>query len=181
MRKIALFILLFIPAAARGQGVASPAQVALTTVNGTSRPMPLATITVCGANAAGIPCAPALASSIYANSTLTSPFTGLADANGNYQFFALPGQYTVTVTGSGSSGFSYQVTLAAVVSAGQLTMTGGLVTHTFNTPYIVAPICTATSASTTNGVEIDAVTTTSVSMNGNAGDVVNWHCTPASN
>jgi hypothetical protein len=135
MRKLPLlFALLLLPEIAAAQGVASPPQVALNTLNGVTRPIPNATITVCAANASGIPCAPVLVNQVWANSALNVAFPGgnpfTSDANGNYQFFATAGQYTVTVTASGYAGYSSQVSLGCVPLAtcnvGTLNATGGI-------------------------------------------------------
>jgi hypothetical protein len=184
MRKLLLFAALLVPAIAAGQGVASPPNVALQTVNGVTRPIPNATITVCAANASGIPCATALVGQIWANSALTSTFPGgnpfTSDANGNYQFFGLPGQYTVTVTASGYSGYSYQVTLAPAPAAGTITLSGGAGSHTFVTAYTAAPVCTATDTTGANAVKVTS-TTAAVSISGTGTDSVAWICTPANN
>jgi hypothetical protein len=188
MRKIlALPFLIAIAFCAQAQGVGSPVNVALQTVNGLTRPIPNATITVCAANTGGIACSPALPSGIFSSSTLSgasalaNPFT--SDANGNYQFFALPGQYTVTVTSSASpgfAGFSYQVTLSPVTSYGSITMAGGTGSHTFATAYTVIPVCTATDATAANAVKVTA-TLTAVTVTGTGTDVVNWSCQNAVN
>lgn len=104
------FFLLF-PVLALAQGVFVPPQTALKAVNGITTPIAGATITVCGPGASGLPCAPALVNSIFKDAALTqtlaNPFP--ADANGNYQFAIAAGNYTVTVTALGYSGYSYQV------------------------------------------------------------------------
>lgn len=130
MRKLLLALALLVPSLAFGQGLFSPQQTAFTTVNGTTRPLPFASITVCAANASGIPCAPAIINTIFSNSALTqglaNPF--FADANGNYQFAAAPGAYTVTVSATGFTGQSYQVTLglggSPFVFTGAVNVTG---------------------------------------------------------
>ena len=108
-----LFCCLFFPSLAFGQGIFASPQTALKTVNGQVVPFAGATITVCGANASGLPCSPALTNTIFRDAALTQPLTNpfFADSNGNYQFAAAPTQYTVTVTGSGFSGYSYQLSL----------------------------------------------------------------------
>lgn len=109
-----------------GQGACIPPNLALQTINGTTRPLANATITVCAANTSGIPCSPALPSGLYKDPALTqslsNPFT--ADANGNYNFCAAPAQYTVTISASGYSGYSYQVSGPGGSAAGTFTNTG---------------------------------------------------------
>jgi hypothetical protein len=117
MRKlsIALFVAvvswLALSPLAWSQGVIVPTQTALKTVNGLTQPIANATITVCAANASGIPCSPALVNAVFTDRTLLQPLGNpfSADANGNYTFAIAPGSYTVTVTASGYAGFSYQV------------------------------------------------------------------------
>lgn len=186
MKKLlALPFLTAIAFLAQAQGVASPMQTALGTINGNTRPIANAIVTVCAANASGIPCAPVLVNgtTIFANSQLNTAFAGQADANGNYQFFALPGQYTVCVTSSsvpGFSGFCYQATLSPVTAFGAITLAGGTGSHTFTTAYTVAPICTATDTTAANAVKVTA-STTAVTVTGTGTDVVNWACQNSAN
>jgi hypothetical protein len=97
------------------QGVFISPQTAFKTVNGVTSPIANATITVCAASASGIPCSPALVNTIFKDAALTQPLSNpfTTDANGNYQFAAAPGIYTVTVTATGFAGYSYQSTLAS--------------------------------------------------------------------
>jgi hypothetical protein len=118
MRKLLLFLLLaFAPVSLCAQGVFIPPQTALKNINGIVMPIANATVTVCAAGASGIPCSPALVGAIFSNAALSNalsnPFT--SDPYGNYQFAANPSTYatvTVTVTASGYTGQSYQVSLA---------------------------------------------------------------------
>lgn len=110
---LAMFAGLFVCAgAAFGQGVAIPAQVALQTVNGITRPAAGATITVCANGASGTPCSPALVGKTFKDVLLSVPLSNpfTADSNGNYTFAIAPGVYTVTVSGVGFSGYSYIIT-----------------------------------------------------------------------
>jgi len=121
MKKLLLLLILAgAPASLFAQGVFSPPQTAFKNINGIVMPIANATITVCAANAGGIPCSPALVSTIFKDSALTqalaNPFT--ADANGNYQFAAAAATYTVTVTAAGFAGNSYQVSLGSSSSGG---------------------------------------------------------------
>lgn len=108
-----LLALLLAPASSLAQGVFSPPQTALKTINGLLMPIANATITVCAANAGGMPCTPPLLSTIFKDSALSQPLSNpfTADANGNYQFAAAAATYTVTVTAAGFAGYSYQVSL----------------------------------------------------------------------
>lgn len=114
IRKIVL-CLFFLSPLAFAQGVFSPVQTALKSVNGQTMPFPGATITVCGPNASGIPCSPVLTSTLFQDSALSEPLSNpfFAGANGNYQFAAVAAQYTVTVTGAGFNGYSYQASLSS--------------------------------------------------------------------
>jgi hypothetical protein len=108
-----LAVVCLISVSAFGQG-SYIHDTALKVVNGVMAPIPSATITVCPAAAAGIPCTPA-GTLIYSNLALTQPLLNPfpADSFGNYQFAIAAGTYTVTVTASGFTGFSYQVSTPA--------------------------------------------------------------------
>lgn len=112
MRKFILLLILLIIASTQcyAQGV-SHTNIALYNAAGFAKPVPSAVITVCTANDTAVPCINIV--SLFTNFALTTvlsnPFN--ADANGNYSFFVAPGNYTVTVTGVGITGFSYQVSL----------------------------------------------------------------------
>src|SRR6267154_1959530 len=83
-KVLTLLGLLFWAQTALAQGVVVSPQTALKTVNGTTSPIPGATITVCAANTSGLPCSPALAGVTFKDAALgvplANPFT--ADANG---------------------------------------------------------------------------------------------------
>lgn len=116
MRKILIvFFCVLAASLSFAQGAFIPPQSAFKVVNGMTAPISDATITVCGPNASGIPCSPALVGDIFADQALTEPLSNpfLSDAYGNYQFAAAAGTYTVTVTSLGFQGNSYQVTLLA--------------------------------------------------------------------
>ena len=124
MRKILFFLLssVLLPALAFGQGAFIPPQTAFRIVNGVTSPIANATITVCAANAGGIPCSPALVNAVFKDAALTqprsNPFT--ADGVGNYQFAAASGTYTVTVTAFGFSGYSYQISVGSTGAGGNI-------------------------------------------------------------
>lgn len=126
---LVLLALLFLPASSFAQGVVIQPKIALGTINGVTKPISNPTITVCAANASGLPCSPALASTVFKDQALTqsqtNPFTG--DANGNYNFAIAAGTYTVTETAAGFTGYSYQLTVTCPL-AGACTFTG---TRTF--------------------------------------------------
>jgi hypothetical protein len=110
--KIAFFFLVS-TSLAFAQGVFSPAEVALKVVNGYTTPIANATITVCAANTGGIPCSLPLSGTIFYDLGLTQPLSNpfTSDAFGNYQFAAVAGTYTVTVSATGYVGNSYQLSL----------------------------------------------------------------------
>lgn len=87
--------------------------MALNTVNGVTRPLAGATITVCAARTGGLPCSPALVNAVFSNAALTQPLSNpfFADGSGNYRFAVGQGTYTVTVTAKGFSGYSYQISV----------------------------------------------------------------------
>lgn len=113
IRKLLALAFLCCSSLAFGQGAMSAPQVALKTVNGTTSPLANATITVCAALTGGIPCSPALTSTIFKDVALTQPLANpfTTDSSGNYQFAAAANTYTVTVTASGFNGYSYQLTI----------------------------------------------------------------------
>lgn len=135
LAKLSL-IFLFVSSLAWGQatGAFVPLQTAFKVVNGQTSPVANATITVCAANTAGIPCSPALVGVIFKDAALTQPLANpfTADSVGNYQFAAAAGTYTVTVTASGFAGTSYQAstgsngsgsgTVNSVISGGGLAL-----------------------------------------------------------
>ncbi len=108
--------LLLAAVSAFGQGAFIPPQTAFRVVNGLTSPIANATITVCGAAASGIPCAPVTVS-IFSDVALTQPLSNpfTADSSGNYQFAVALGTYTVTVTSAGFNGYSYQVSVGGAV------------------------------------------------------------------
>src|SRR5947208_10614383 len=66
-----------------------------------------ALITVCTSAGTGTPCTPKVAN-IFSDEALTTPITGTggagttnSDANGNYGFYIAPGDYVLTITGTG--------------------------------------------------------------------------------
>lgn len=79
-----------------------------------AKPLSGATITVCTSSGAGVPCtplAPLCASSSDTSCTQPNPFT--TDSNGNYGFWAKPGTYFYSITGTGITGLSGYITLAS--------------------------------------------------------------------
>lgn len=111
MKKI-LLILILLPSLSYAQGV-SHTNIALYNSNGNARIVPSAVITVCAANNTSIPCSAPLASTLFKDFLLSVPITNPfnADFNGNYTFMAAPGNYTVTMTGVGITGSTYQLSL----------------------------------------------------------------------
>lgn len=118
MKKLLLLFVVSCASLGFGQGVIVAPQTAFKVVNGLTSPIANATITVCAANASGIPCSPALATSIFKDAALTIPLSNpfFSDSTGNYQFAIAPGNYTITVTNSGFNGQSYQMTVATPIS-----------------------------------------------------------------
>lgn len=119
MKKTFVFLffclLVFAPADLFGQGVMVPPQSAFKVVNGVTTPIANATITVCAALTGGIPCSPPLVSAIFKDAALTQPLSNpfTTDSAGNYQFAIAPGNYTVTQTALGFTGYSYQITASS--------------------------------------------------------------------
>lgn len=124
MKLLKVFVFSVVVAAmcgsAFGQGVFSPPQTAFKIVNGLTTPIAGATVTVCAGSTGGFPCSPPLASALFKDAALTVPLSNpfFADAFGNYQFAIAPGTYTVTVTATGFTGQSYQVSLSSGSSSG---------------------------------------------------------------
>jgi len=65
-------------------------------------------------------------------------------------------------------------------SAGTVTLVSGAGSHTFTTPYVATPVCVAADTTATNAVKVTQ-STTAVTLAGTGTDVINWHCSPASN
>jgi hypothetical protein len=110
-----LLILLSFASRASAQGVAYH-DIAFYNSNGNVRVVASALITVCASGwTSPPPCAPALGGTLFSNFALTNsisnPFN--ADANGNFNFIAVQGNYTVCITGAGVNGTCNQVTLSS--------------------------------------------------------------------
>lgn len=118
MKKLAIFLVLF-PVLTFGQGAMAPSKSVLSVVNGVTRPIANATVTVCAALSSGIPCSPPLSNAIFSNTALTVPLSNpfTSDENGNYQFAIATGNYTVTESASGYAGYSYQVSIGGCATA----------------------------------------------------------------
>lgn len=122
-------ILLAVSGSAFGQGAYVPARAVNSNINGVLHGIQ-ATITVCAANTAGIPCAPPLAGVLFKDQALTQPLANptTTDGNGNYPTMALAaGNYTITETATGFTGFSYQITITCGTggcTAASLTVSG---------------------------------------------------------
>ncbi len=121
MKKYLLLFSLLLPTVAFGQGarVDNPGGPAQRVVQGFVAPIPGATITVCTSAGTGTPCTPVVPTSpvtLCTDSGCTvaaaNPF--LADANGNFGFWALPGSYKVSITATGVTGQLLSVTLPCV-------------------------------------------------------------------
>lgn len=121
LRRISCLILFLAPLAF-GQGARYDNIAIKTRADGALVPV-TATITVCTAAGSGAPCTPT--ATIYSNqalsSTTSNPFT--TDSVGNYGFWAAPGTYFISLTGSGlASPQTFTVTLpAGITSAGSTT------------------------------------------------------------
>lgn len=113
-----LSFLLLLSSVAFGQGLIVAPKTVLSVVNGITRPVANATVTVCAVNTSGIPCSPVLVGAVFKDAGLTQPLSNpfTTDANGNYQFAIAGGTYTVTETGVGFAGYSYQLTVGLGIS-----------------------------------------------------------------
>lgn len=65
-------------------------------------------------------------------------------------------------------------------SAGTITLSSGLGSHTFTAAYGSTPICTATDQTNADAVKI-TTSTTSIGVTGNGSDIIAWQCTAANN
>ena len=148
MKRLIPFLLFAAPLF--GQGTYIPARTVNSSIGGVLRPVQ-ATITVCAAGAAGVPCAPPLAGVLFKDSALTQPLSNptTTDANGNYPQMALAGgNYTITESAVGFTGFYYQITISCspgpctvtsltttgnVIVGGNLSVVGSLNPATINT------------------------------------------------
>lgn len=120
------FLLLF-ASPLYGQGMRYDNFVLKPLAAGGVTPVSGALITVCTSAGTGTPCTPKVAN-IYSDEALTVPITGSggagttnSDANGNFGFYAAPGSYIATVTGSGITSYTIKVMLPLGTSAGSST------------------------------------------------------------
>lgn len=158
MKRLLLLLLLFAPAA-YPQGVSVAPQTATRNLGSQVVAMVGATVTVCAANAAGLPCSPALSNVVFKDTALTQPLTNpfFADNNGNYSFAIAPGFYTVTVTSFGQ-GYSYQLTVPSTPGG---TPTGGVTSVSCNSVQNVFN-CTVSNPTTTAAVTFSPITSGAV-------------------
>lgn len=113
MRKLLLILALLVPGAAFGQGSHFQDVV----FGSTGRPQSGAIVTVCSSSATGIPCTPTV--NIFQNQPLTVVQSNpiISDSKGNFSFWAVAGTYTITITGTGVTPFSYTVVLPCINGA----------------------------------------------------------------
>lgn len=181
MKKL-LLIFLF-PLALFGQGAYVPTKTVLGTVNGITRPVAGATITVCAASTGGIPCSPALANTVFQDSGLSVPLSNplTTDSNGNYpQFAVAPGVYTITESSAGFAGYSYQLTIACAQAGactiGTLTVASANVTGSLT----AGSISTSGNLSVTGTATVTGATTLNSTVTVNAAENVNGVVTATS-
>jgi hypothetical protein len=96
LSKIAILILLG-GVTAFAQGVRKDDFI----INQAGKPIPNATVTICSSGATGVPCTPT--ATIYSDAAETMPIAGSTLTTGpigNFGFYATPGEYVYTVTGS---------------------------------------------------------------------------------
>ena len=99
--RFLIVLALLVPAVARGQGgvPANPIQI----VDSLGRPRAGVTVTFCQSGGTGVPCTPL--ANIYTDAALTTQIVGstvTTDGQGNLPvFYAAPGTYKYTVTGTG--------------------------------------------------------------------------------
>jgi hypothetical protein len=165
------FLLAFLCASsARAQVAAARVDdIVLTNFGGTLHPGAGLTVTVCTSGATGLPCTPK--ATIYTNATdgISSPNPFLSDGNGNYGFWAVPGNYVVTITGAIPSGFTKTYALASfnagITSAGPNALNGTTTVSTLNGKIfadkqtgvdVCAKITAAFAALTSNSGTVDA-------------------------
>lgn len=148
MRKLFyLCVLLACPALTWGQGVRvdNPAGPATRNVQNFLSPIPGASITVCTSAGSGTPCTPVVPTSpvtLCTDSTcsVAAPNPFLADTNGNWGAYLLPGTYKVSITAPGVTGQLITVTLPPTPGA-NTTYTGS---NTF-TQQIISTVVTGTA------------------------------------
>lgn len=155
MKRLLLLVLFLVPVSAYSQGVSVAPQTATRNLGSQVVAMVGATVTVCAANATGLPCSPALSNAVFKNTALTQPLTNpfFADNNGNYSFSIAPGNYTVTVTSFGQ-GYSYQLTVPSTPGG---TPTGGVTSVSCNSVQNVFN-CTVSNPTTTAAVTFSPIT-----------------------
>lgn len=119
-----LFLLLLFAAPAFSQGYRYDNFVVKPLATGGLQAVSGALITVCTSAGTGTPCTPKVAN-IYSDEALTTPITGTggagttnSDAFGNYGFYIAPGNYVVSITGSGISSSTVKLTLPCGAATG---------------------------------------------------------------
>lgn len=154
LRKLLFLILLSaIPGLAFGQGtrIDNPAGPATRNVTGFLAPIPGASIAICTSAATGTPCAPLVPTSPVtfctdATCSTAAPNPLLADSNGNWGGWLLPGTYKVSITATGVTGTLLTVTVpigtgSSVTFTGTNTFSGS---NTFSQP-IISTVTTGTA------------------------------------
>lgn len=119
-----LFLLLLFAAPAFSQGYRYDNFVVKPLAAGGLQAVSGALITVCTSAGSGTPCTPKVAN-IYSDEALTTPLTGTggagttnSDSFGNYGFYIAPGDYVITITGTGIASSTIKVTLPCGITTG---------------------------------------------------------------
>ena len=118
IKKLLALLLLLSPVATFAQGSRFDSN-ATRSVQGFLAPIPGATITLCTSAGNGTPCSPLVPTippTLCTDSTcsVAAANSFLADANGNFGFWALPGTYKYSITAAGVTGQLLTVTLPCV-------------------------------------------------------------------
>lgn len=111
MKRLLLFLALFLPSLAFGQN--SAYQTVL--FGPTGRPLAGATVTVCSSSGIGIPCSPTVNIFNAAGVGISNPT--FSDGQGNLEFWAPPGTYIYTITGNGITPTTKSALLPCIVGS----------------------------------------------------------------
>jgi hypothetical protein len=136
-----------------------------------------AVITVCQASGVGLPCTPlAPVCSSATDTVCQSPNPFNADANGNFSFWAGPGQYQVTITGANVSGYTLTVFFPVTFNpTGNITFSGNNIFSGTNTH---SGLETFTGGLTANSVTVTGLTPGGCVQAGIGGILITTGSTP---
>jgi hypothetical protein len=173
MRRLllAVMICLAVPCLGFAQGSAENG-IALTNVLGVANVVPYASIRVCTQGATGSPCSPL--ASIYSNLALTNalPNPTSADGNGNYTFYATPGDYVLQISSPGIATYTINDLILPTIGAsgGGVSIVSGtfpvIVTNQTTTPNVALSLPLGVSYGGSGQTAPSLISGTNISITG---------------